>query len=166
MIVDAMHELQIALRPACVDDAQLLFDWVNEPSSLAGKLRTNEAIDWATHVAWFESRCDSEDCQIWLAELAPDSNLVGQVRAERFNDRLEIDIFVSRESRSMGIAGEILRQAEALAKERFDEDYIFACVRHGNLASQRLFLGVGYTVFGEYTDHDLLRLDLNRSHVD
>jgi len=75
-----------------MDDARLLFEWVNSAESPAGKLRTSGSILWSVHVEWLSRRLADPSCAIWIAD--HDGTPVGQARVELRDGALEVDIFV------------------------------------------------------------------------
>ena len=71
------------LRLAVISDAERLFEWSNDPASLAVALRTNRPIAWAEHIQWFHDRLVDQDSRIWIADL--DAISVGTVRVQLTN---------------------------------------------------------------------------------
>lgn len=145
----------ISLRPATFADAKLLFDWVNSPDSLAGKLRTNGKISWADHSNWFEQRLKDPGTSIWIAY--DGDAAVGQVRLQQ---RLaedpgvfDVDIFVASEARGRGRAKAMLMDAANNLTKRLPGARLRACVLHDNKASQELFQSLGYRVVAKEADH-------------
>src|SRR5262245_5001287 len=125
------------LRPATPADARLLFDWVNSPSSLAGKIKTNGAIAWADHARWFEQRLSDPNTAIWIGEV--DDAAVGQVRLQKAEAGeapvFDVDIFVADVARRQGCAKELLTDAARLMAQRSPGARLRACVREDNKAS-------------------------------
>lgn len=132
------------LRPAEPQDADLLYDWVNQPDSLAAKLQTTEPVQLDVHQKWFETRLGSESCRIFLIHL--NNEPVGQVRLEDRGDGYEVDIYIIPAARGAGIASAAIAQArDALCKTRPGAELV-AKVKAENTASQALFNGLGFTV--------------------
>lgn len=130
------------LRPAAMTDCDLLFDWVNRPDSLAGKLRTTGPIDRATHERWLGARLADPDTRMSIIE--DDGTPVGQVRLQRSAEGYEIDIYVVAAARRHGLAREALAQmARTNAAWRAGAPLI-ARVLPANTTSQRLFAAAGY----------------------
>jgi RimJ/RimL family protein N-acetyltransferase len=146
---------QVALRPARESDADLLLAWVNQSDSLAAKLKTTTPIPRETHIAWLRKRLVSPECAIWVAERvgAP----VGQMRAERGEDGLEVDIFVAPEARGNGIALAMLGMLAVRCAERWPGAPLIARIKPDNLASRRLFVRAGYAEAGPAPDHLVFR---------
>jgi len=136
--VPAVH-----LRPATVDDARLLFDWVNQPDCIGAKIETSGPIEWAEHLAWFESRLSSNACGIWIAILADAP--IGQVRAELGGDgQIHVDIYVATPAREAGHGAAILAALANESSVRWPGVSRVARVRNGNASSRKLFEKAGY----------------------
>ena len=65
-VVTAMRAAGLQLRPACLDDGRLLFDWVNDPAVRASAF-DEVPIDWETHERWFQRRLADPGTTIYLA---------------------------------------------------------------------------------------------------
>lgn len=141
----------LRLRPAMPDDAELLFAWVNSPDSLAGKLSTGGPIPWETHQDWLQRKLKDPDCAIWIGEYADEP--AGQVRVERRDGMLEVDVFVDRDKRGGGLGRTLLAALAAQCRERFPGDDLLARVKPDNIASQKLFRAAGYELSEERADH-------------
>lgn len=145
----------IALRLAEAADCRLLFEWVNRPDSLAGKLMTGGPIAWASHKTWFEKRIGSGAAtRIWIVEAAGEA--VGQVRLEALDGDapgapaeaaipcFDVDIYLTPAARGRGAARRALTLAgEAMARERGCA-VLRALIRCDNAASIALFEGAGF----------------------
>jgi RimJ/RimL family protein N-acetyltransferase len=143
--------LALRLRAVHEGDARLLFAWVNRPDSLAAKLETDAAIPWETHQSWLAARLADPGSALWIAE--QDGRPVGQVRVERREIGLEVDIFVTAEARGRGLARCMLARAARACADRWPGLPLVARVKTGNLASERLFLAAGYALARQRDDH-------------
>lgn len=142
----------VRLRPAVAADARLLFEWVNRPDSVAGKLETVEPISWERHQAWFVKRLAADGCVIWIAER--EDTPVGQVRAERRDDgRLHIDIYVTAPARRGGVGAAMLNGLTNACAARWPGTPLVARVRSGNAPSRRLFEKTGFRLIESAADH-------------
>lgn len=142
------------LREASEDDDRLLFDWVNHPDSLEGKLLTETEIDWDTHAGWLGRRLDDQDSAIWIAEVA--GKPVGQVRVEKRQSGLEVDVFLAPEARGAGIACQMIEQAAGECASLWPGVPLIARVRPENMASRRLFARAGFGSARVMPDHLIL----------
>lgn len=144
----------IGLRPATSADSELLFAWVNSPSSLAGKLRTNGPIPRDDHRQWLAQRLNDPGTSIWIA--LDDAAVVGQVRFQRIEEAGEsfydVDIFVANDKRGRGRAKAILSAAACELAGREPGARLRALVRKENSASQRLFQSLGYRLVANQQD--------------
>ena len=144
------------MRSAGASDSKLLFDWVNRPDSLAYKLKTEGAVAWADHQRWLAARLRDDDCAIWIGEI--NRQPVGQVRLQRSERGLVVDIYVDPGSRRRGVAGGLLRHAATHAAIRWPGTPIVADVKHGNDASRTLFLASGFVHEQRHADYEVFRL--------
>ena len=145
------------MRPASAGDGELIFEWFNRRDSLAYKLKTSRAVAWEEHQRWFEARLRDADSAIWIGEL--NEQPAGQVRLQRTDRGLLIDVYVDPGSRRRGVAGCLLGHAAAQAATRWRGTPIVADIRHGNDASRALFLTAGYVQEKRHANHDVFRLE-------
>lgn len=131
------------LRPATNDDAQLLFDWVNQPDVLAMKAETSAPVGLENHVAWLAKRIADPETYIAIAERA--GVPVGQVRFQRKGSEVHVDIYVVPGERGTGTSSHALRLASVQDRRR----PLIALVRTANLASRRLFARLGFAETGD-----------------
>lgn len=131
------------LREAGPADARLLFDWVNRPDSLQGKIRTMKPIAWPEHERWFTARLADRDTLLYVIERGGEP--AGQVRLEKRDDgAYEVDIYVIAEARRQGLAaGALARAIETLCAARPDA-IVRARMVEGNAASRHLFRRLGF----------------------
>ena len=142
----------ITLRAATADDVKLLFDWVNSPSGLAGKLHTNGKIAWDDHCRWFGQKLKDKQTAIWIAQ--EDAIAVGQVRLQRDIDNVyDIDIFVADNARGQGKAKAILADAASQLARKAPSACLRARVLDGNNASHKLFQSLGFSVAAKEPNH-------------
>ncbi len=141
------------LREAGPADARRLFDWVNGPDSLAGKLLTKEPIEWGEHERWFAARLADRDTFLYVIERGGEP--AGQVRLEKHdNGAYEVDIYVIAEARRQGLAaGALARAIETLCAARPDV-IVRARMVEGNAASRNLFERLGFQPAARAAKHD------------
>jgi len=148
---DAGETAAPRLRVARQADAKLLFDWVNRPDSLAVKFDTQGPIPWETHAAWLAARLVDPDTGLWIIE--QQGQPVGQVRFERREAGLEVDIFVTPEARGRGVALRMLAAAARSCAGRWPGLPLVARIKTGNVASERLFAAAGFVLAERRDDH-------------
>ena len=135
---------QLQMREARAHDTRQLFEWVNAPDSLANKEKTTGAIEWPDHQRWCRERLDDAETHIFILEA--NSVPVGQIRMERGNEGIEIDVYIVPAARGKGYARHAIRDA----LEKVPVRPVIARVRDTNQASKRLFSAVGF----ECSDRD------------
>lgn len=131
-----------ALRPAEISDARLLFDWVNNPESLAQKELTGGPIPWDEHQSWLAQRLVDDNTLLFIVEDKETPS--GQVRLQRRAGAFEIDIYIAPSARRRGLARTaITASLDALEGSR-PGARVRARVKSDNAASIRLFESLGF----------------------
>lgn len=138
----------VTLAPAGLQHSDLLFGWVNDPTSLQAKLATTGPVALAEHQAWFAARLADPDSHLWIVRVGDQD--VGQVRLQRKAAAFEVDIFIDPRSRGRGLAVTAVTQAIAVLRQaRGGDAPVEAAVRRENAASRRLFTTLGFRVVGD-----------------
>ncbi len=128
----------LTLRRAAFDDWRILLDWVNQPDSLAVKIKTDEPLDVDTHKAWLWRFLERGDGAIYIVEI--DKNPVGQIRLQpNAVGEFIIDIYVEPFSRQGGVARQALKFGMARIAEEEGAHMFLAQVVADNEASHKLF---------------------------
>lgn len=120
-------------REVTIADAQLLYDWRNDPDTRAMSRDTSE-IAYDDHVAWLERRLSRGDHGLFIAE--QDGVPVGTIRL----DHDEISYTVAPSHRRKGIGETML----IVARETFGQKV--AEVKRDNVASIKLAERAGHLV--------------------
>lgn len=135
--------MKMLLRPASIDDADLLLTWFNSPDSLAAKKTTRSPISRAGHVAWFTAALANGLARIWIIEQA--GRPVGQVHlAPDATGRRLTDVYVVAAHRKAGVARAALELAIAQAQGLWPGEPVYAEVLPSNTGSRRLFESIGF----------------------
>ena len=138
----------IIVRPATADDAALLLDWANEPTTRAAGFH-RDVIDPETHRRWLAARLAAPTSRLYIG--LADERPIGQVRLEGAPDgRVEVGISVPGEARGRGIGQELLRAGLEAGRADPDlrADVFVARIRPDNAASIALFTGSGFLFVG------------------
>jgi spore coat polysaccharide biosynthesis predicted glycosyltransferase SpsG/L-amino acid N-acyltransferase YncA len=145
----------VTARRAELDDASALYDWRNDPSVRAVS-RTKDELSWDGHIAWLTQTLAREDRELWIIQRYGEP--VGTVRfdclerdcdAETPSSVWEVSITVAPSLRGQGLAGILLREAEAEflrsrpEEERAHVEFV-AEMLESNPASRKLFENGGY----------------------
>jgi RimJ/RimL family protein N-acetyltransferase len=109
-------------REATKDDAKILFDWRNDPSTRAVSRDMNELI-WEKHVEWLSCRLENKNHGLYVAEV--NNEPVGTIRIDDY----EISYTVAPSHRRKG-TGEAMLIA---ARETFGQKV--AVVKRDNIPS-------------------------------
>jgi len=147
-VLHAMTDFTLLLRPATIDDAQLLWDWVNDPVVRRSAF-SSTPIPWDGHVDWLSRQLVNPNCRIYIAQNAA-GQPVGQVRFDRTSLREgEIDVNVAADHRGRGIGSKLIR---AGVKHVFATGWVTrvnAYIKLDNVASLGSFKTAGFEVIGE-----------------
>lgn len=142
---------EVRLQRAREEDAQLLFDWANSPSSLSGKLETAAPLAWDRHIDWLSERLADPKTALSIVELA--GNPIGQLRVQWKDGPVmagyHVDIFLEPGHRGDGLAAAALR----IWMKSDDRRPLVALVRTTNEASLRLFESLNFSLGGD--DHGI-----------
>ena len=131
----------LLLRRASIDDAKLLWEWANEPIVRKNAFHT-EPIPWATHMEWLTKKLQSPDCLIWVAHAGEIP--VGQIRFDMSGPEATVDISIDARQRGHGFGLELLVKGLAKIFAAKSTNKIVALVKHGNPASQAIFVATGF----------------------
>ncbi|HXQ45093.1 MAG TPA: pseudaminic acid synthase [Caulobacteraceae bacterium] len=128
------------VRRATHDDALDVLAWRNDPTTRAMS-RDTRVIEEAEHAAWFERALGDPLRLLLIGEDGADK--VGMVRIDR-GETSEISININPRLRGQGRGATLLAKALAC----FDGP-LLAEVKHGNVASKRLFAKAGFVLIGD-----------------
>ena len=147
----------IVLRKATMEDAELLFQWKNDPDTIANSI-TKRGVSMEEHVNWLQKVIHNPNRQLFVLEI--DEIPVGQLRLdmeimEQVENKeihnysnipditAEISYSLALEHRGKGLGRVLLEQAESLA-EALNLKELTAEVLPHNIASQKLFRSLGF----------------------
>jgi RimJ/RimL family protein N-acetyltransferase len=132
----------IRLRPATLQDAELLLAWRNDPQTRLASHSTHE-ISLDEHRAWLSRLLQNPARRLFIAELAGEP--VGSVRAEKEADGVtELSWTVAASARGQGVGKRMLA---ALLKEV--RGSVRAEVKIGNIASMKMAEAAGLLLVRE-----------------
>ena len=123
-------EQKLSLRPATLEDAEILLKWRNDMTTRMASHTTNE-VNLEKHIEWLKATLQNENRQLYVAEEKGSS--VGTVRADFENGVYELSWTVAPETRGQGVG----KRMVALLANRIKEP-IRAEVKKGNDASSRI----------------------------
>lgn len=158
-----------SLRLANWDDVDLLFSWANDKEVRKNSFST-EPIRYEEHLAWFRKKYQERDFQIYI--FCEEGQAKGMLRLDFHGNEVEISYSIAPEERRKGYGEKLILLAEEEACHKFQEmrEYasgrerrgqrlvIKARVKKENLASNHIFMKLGYEKCGEeYKKTGLIR---------
>jgi RimJ/RimL family protein N-acetyltransferase len=139
----------LTIRKATIADAQMLFDWRNDPATRANSHVTDE-LKYEPHVIWLNAALANPDRLLLIAE--EDGHPVGHVRVDFKPDaEAELSWTVDPAARGAGVAKRMVR----MVADDFSPRYVLCAeVKSGNEASIRVATYAGLQLF--HQDQNLL----------
>ncbi len=138
----------LTYRKAQLADAQLYFDWANDPETRRQSFRSG-SISFETHTAWFSRKMLDANALLLIAENEA-GQPVGQIRFERIPvadmpDEIIVGVSVDAQFRGQGLASEVIRLGCAVCQEEWGAVTIHAYIKPDNQGSIRSFTKAGFT---------------------
>jgi len=135
---------EVFLRPADMDDCQLIWEWANDPDVRRQSFST-EYIPWEEHVAWYRNVMASPDCDLFIV-CNSGNEPIGQVRFECSKESAVISGSVDKRHRNLRFASAVIKGAccRVFNERRISE--INAYVRPENKMSVKLLERAGFVL--------------------
>ncbi len=121
---------KVTLRPATMDDANMLLEWRNDPETREAS-HSMVMIQKSDHLSWLARTLSDPDRRLYIAEASGDP--VGTVRSDYKDGVWELSWTLSPHARGRGLA----KQMVAILANQISEP-IRAEVKAGNIASARI----------------------------
>lgn len=135
-------ESAITLRPATMDDRDMVFGWRNNPFVLAHGSSHRE-VGWEEHQTWFAETISARNRRMFIIQ--EQGKPIGQIRFERENQQdCVVSVYVLREFTGRGCGLEATRKGCSAIFEVWDVKRVVACVRFDNPAGRSVFLKAGF----------------------
>ncbi|MGZ4965951.1 MAG: GNAT family N-acetyltransferase [Limisphaerales bacterium] len=134
--------MEIKLRKATLEDANLLLHWRNDPSARRQFGNSNE-VTWDEHVQWLKLTLQEKisDRILTIAEVA-DGRAVGTVRGDlKENGYYDLSYTVAPEWRGQGIG---VAMATRFVSEYLSGKKVQCRVNEGNVASEKIAHALGF----------------------
>ena len=144
--------MSFLIRPATIDDAQVLFDWRNDEVTRANSINTNP-VEWDGHVAWLGRVVDGSNPNRALYVVETDEgDGVGTVRTDRTEDgAYEISYTVAPAWRGKGVGKAMVVQ---FAQEHLTGEKILATIKKGHVPSESIARALGLSPVQEIPSED------------
>lgn len=104
--------MDIKLRLATIDDAQMLYEWRSDPATMAASHTTRE-FSYESHVSWLTSSLKNPARTLYIASI--DEVPVGTVRLDIAAESAELSWTVAPGCRMKGVGTAMVREAAAVA---------------------------------------------------
>ena len=152
-------EKNASLRSATKEDAELYFQWANDPDVRANSYQTAD-IDWNDHVKWFEDTLASSENALYLYSIS--EKPAGQIRLRMTEKKAVISYSVAHDFRGKGLGKWMLTHISLLMRVAHPQvRQLEGWVKKTNVASLKAFQSGGYQVAEESSDSILFRLELH-----
>jgi UDP-2,4-diacetamido-2,4,6-trideoxy-beta-L-altropyranose hydrolase len=156
-------EAQLALRPARLDDSQIVWLWRNDYKTRRSS-QTNEPIPWPDHASWWPKALESADRHLFIAELA--GVPVAFLRFDRAGEgEFEVSINLAPSARGSGLGGRILADGCSAFRKEKRPVKLLATINRDNPASLNIFGKLGFVRSGALSNSDFERYELAEGTV-
>lgn len=140
-VMQKMWSEALQLRPATLQDAELLLCWRNDEQTRAMSLDGNLVV-WKTHLEWLQTCLSDPNHAIWIAHKNRAS--IGTVRFAREQQFATISIVLAPDWRGRGIGKTLIRRACQAIFGMWNINKIRAIIKAANAASCRSFEKAGF----------------------
>ncbi|MFN3648003.1 MAG: GNAT family N-acetyltransferase [Armatimonadota bacterium] len=137
---------ELHLRGATADDAELLWQWTNDPAVRASSF-SSAPIPWEEHVRWLDGVLANPDRVLWIAE-GDLREPVGQVRFDRVGDHVVISVSLASTCRGRGYGPALIGAACSKYRLSVAPVEVVAYIKDENAASVRAFERAGFVRSG------------------
>jgi RimJ/RimL family protein N-acetyltransferase len=152
-VVAAIIAFSLKMRPADASDAQLLWEWTNDPAVRQASFKSTP-VSWKEHEHWFAARLKDRESSLFVF----DNPARGAAAAVRFEaehpDVSKISITIAREYRGLGLAPHVIQRAVSAIFEQKSAHEIRAFVKPENTASSSAFQRAGFSFAGTTRVHE------------
>ena len=151
--------MKIEIRDATINDAQLLFNWANDPVTRQNSFNSKN-IGWNEHILWLKKRLNNPAYRIFIFK--SNNEPLGVVRFDGIENAI-INVTVAPDHRGKGLGAEIIRMACFRFWES-NNSYILAYIHKENVTSQRAFKKAGFIFLrsGIINNHECLILKVEK----
>lgn len=141
-VITRLRAPLVSLRPVVTADAQLLWEWANDPV-VRSQSFSSDPIGWEDHVTWMERRLSDPECCIYLAE--DEDGPWGQIRFEALDRATaEVGVSIAVQARGQHRAAPLIRAGVERLFRESAFSRLRARVKHDNEASRSAFLAADF----------------------
>jgi len=145
-VVQHIHAGGVHLRKVVEEDAQLIWEWANDPETRSASFSTRP-IPWENHVAWFSQKLKDPGCLFYLVADSK-STPIGQIRFQVDGDEAVVSVSLSPIARRRGYGHTIIWLGVQQVFDHTSVNSIYAYIKPGNQASMGAFSKAGFTRIG------------------
>lgn len=137
-----MREELLRLRPAAIEDAELVFGWRNLPSVVAMGL-SQRTVTWDEHLTWFGAAVRGDALRLHIIEF--DGKAVGTIRFQDVGTgSFEVSIYLLPEYTGRGLGVCALKRGCCVIFAQSPAQRVLAIVRADNQFSASAFRKAGF----------------------
>ncbi|WP_462163518.1 UDP-2,4-diacetamido-2,4,6-trideoxy-beta-L-altropyranose hydrolase [Pseudoalteromonas xiamenensis] len=146
-VVQHILQSRVTLRPATLEDTELLFAWQSNPE-IRKYSRNPKPVEFNEHVRWLRNTLANSQRALFIIEDSWTKSGVGMLRLDHISElELEISILVAPEQQGAGYADAAIHAIDASFKRKT----IHAYLDPSNLKSSKLFARAGFKAI--HVDH-------------
>jgi UDP-2,4-diacetamido-2,4,6-trideoxy-beta-L-altropyranose hydrolase len=145
-VLGELQTTRLKIRKAKQEDARLLWDWANDPSTRRVSFAA-DPIPWEEHCRWLQQKLADPDCLFFVVSNAAGTP-VGQARYDMNGGAAVISISVAAEHRAQGYGPEMIRLTASEVFNVSSVKVIHAYVKYGNDKSVGAFARAGFRNLG------------------
>ncbi len=135
--------MELRLRRISASDIDLIYGWANDSETRKNSFNS-EPIPYEDHCRWFAKKLADKNVGYYI--LCDGDTPVGQIRYEIDGKTALTNYGISSEYRGRGLGKAIVPLGEQRVLAEFPEvSRIIAYVKKDNIASAKIFRGLGYT---------------------
>lgn len=131
------------LRKAEEGDSRFVWELANEPKIREVSFCSSEIL-WEDHQIWFSAKISDENCLFFIV-VDDAGEKIGQIRFELKNEEWVISLSIVNAFRGKGLGTKIINSGSTWIFQTISTvEKIHAYIKHGNVASVRVFEKAGY----------------------
>ncbi len=130
----------VFLRDACIDDALLILNWRNDFETRQNSFNKN-IIDYNDHLAWYQKKLEDNNCFMFI--LVDNTECVGHIRIDKFNNVGKISYMIAPKKRKMGYGKLIIELIDNIIPSEIS--ILVGFVDRNNIPSRKCFITNNYS---------------------
>jgi RimJ/RimL family protein N-acetyltransferase len=133
---------RIKLRPAVLEDAEMVFNWRND-AFIVSLSFSQHTVRWDEHIKWFGETISGNTRKMFIIQNGDQP--IGQVRYDRLDEvNCIISVYLLQEFTGKGYGVKAIRYGCSEIIELWGFQNTIACVRSDNLRARSAFVKAGF----------------------